>query len=69
MVPIFTGRLVPIFTLNGTDLYLNRYRKGKLATNLIKKLRELHIKNVNRNCQQSGQSLAQTKYYFLNCIM
>ena len=34
--------------LNGSGLHLNRHRKGKLAKNLIKKLRELR-RNFNRN--------------------
>ena len=35
--------------LNGSGLHLNRLGKGKLAMNLIKKLRELRRKNFNRN--------------------
>ena len=34
--------------LNGSGLHLNRHGKGKLAMNLIKKLRELRRKNFNR---------------------
>ena len=32
--------------LNGSSLHLNRHGKGKLAMNLIKKLRELGKKNL-----------------------
>ena len=53
--------------MNGSGLQLNRHGKGKLAVNLIKKLRELRRKNSNRNCLQSGQSLARSQYYVLNC--
>ena len=35
--------------LNGSGLHLNRHGKGKLAMNLIKKLRELCIRSFNRN--------------------
>ena len=35
--------------LNGSGLHLNRHRKGKLAMNLIKNLRELRRRNFNRN--------------------
>ena len=35
--------------LNGSGLRLNRHGKGKLAMNLIKKLREFRRKNFNRN--------------------
>ena len=35
--------------LNGFDLHLNRHGKSKLHMNLIKRLRELHRKNYNRN--------------------
>ena len=35
--------------LNGSGLHLNRHGKGKLAMNLIKKLRELHKRKFNRN--------------------
>ena len=35
--------------LNGSGLHLNRLGKGKLAMNLIKKLRQLCRKNFNRN--------------------
>ena len=35
--------------LNGSGLHLNRHGKGKLAMNLIKKLRELGRRNFNRN--------------------
>ena len=35
--------------LNGSGLHLNRHGKGKLAMNLIKKLRELHRRRFNRN--------------------
>ena len=35
--------------LNGSGLHLNRHGKGKLAMNLIKKLRELRRRKFNRN--------------------
>ena len=35
--------------LNGSGLHLSRHGKGKLAMNLIKKLRDLRRKNFNRN--------------------
>ena len=35
--------------LNGSDLNLNRHGKGKLAMNLIKKLRELHRRKFNKD--------------------
>ena len=35
--------------LNGSGLHLNRHRKGKLAMNLIKKLRELRRRKFNKN--------------------
>ena len=35
--------------LNGSDLHLNRHGKGKLAMNLIEKLRELRRRNFNSN--------------------
>ena len=35
--------------LNGSSLHLNRHGKGKLAMNLIKKLRELRRRKFNRN--------------------
>ena len=40
--------------LNGPRFHSNRHGKRNLAMNLIKKLRELHRKNHNRNWQQSG---------------
>ena len=52
--------------LNGSFLHLSRYRKGKLALNLIRKPGELRRRKLNRNWQQSGQSLAWPKYYVLN---
>ena len=54
--------------LNGSGLHLNRNGKGKLTMNLIKKLRELRRRKLNRNWQQSGQSLAQPQYYVLNSV-
>ena len=54
--------------LNGSGLHLNRHGKGKLAMNLIKKLRELRRRKFNRNWQQSGQSLARPQYYVLNSV-
>lgn len=39
-----------------------------LTMNLIMKLRELRRKNYNRNCQNSGQSLAWPQYYVFNCV-
>ena len=47
--------------LNGSGLHLNRHGKGKLAINLIKKLRELHRRKFNRNSEQCGQSLMIVK--------
>ena len=44
--------------LNDSGLHLNM--------KLIKKHRELRRRKVNRNWQQSGQSLARPKYYVLN---
>ena len=35
--------------LNGSGLHLNRYGKGNLVMNLIKKVREFGRKNFNRN--------------------
>ena len=35
--------------LNGSGLHLNRHGKGKLAMNLIKKLRELRRRKFNKN--------------------
>ena len=35
--------------LNGSSLHLNRHGKGKLAMNLIKKLRELRRRKFNKN--------------------
>ena len=35
--------------LNGSGIHLNRYGKGKLAMNLIKKLRESRRRKFNRN--------------------
>lgn len=35
--------------LNGPRLHSNRHGKRNLAMNLIKKLRELHRKNHNKN--------------------
>ena len=35
--------------LNGSGLHLNRHGKGKLAMNLIKKIRELRRRKFNRN--------------------
>ena len=35
--------------LNGSGPHLNRHGKGKLAMNLIKKLRELRRRKFNRN--------------------
>ena len=35
--------------LNGSGLQLNRHGKGKLAMNLIKKLRGFHRRNFNSN--------------------
>ena len=54
--------------LNGSGLHLNRHGKGKLAMNLIKKLRELRRRNFNINWQESGRSLARPQYYVLNCV-
>ena len=54
--------------LNGSGLHLNRHGKGKLAMNLIKKLRELRRRKFNKNWQQSGQSLARPQYYVLNSV-
>ena len=54
--------------LNGSGLHLNRHGKGKVAMNLIKKLRELRRRKFNGNWQESGQSLAQPQYYVLNSL-
>ena len=54
--------------LNGSGLHLNKHGKGKLAMNLIKKLRELRRRNFNINWQESGRSLARPQYYVLNCV-
>ena len=40
---------IPSEHLNGSHLHLNRYEKGTLAMNLIKKLQELCRKKFNRN--------------------
>ena len=53
---------------NGSVLHLNRHGKGKLAMNLIKKLRGLRRRSFNRNWQQNGHSLARLQYYVLNCV-
>ena len=54
--------------MNGSGFHLNRHGRGKLAMNLIKKLRELSRRKFNRNWQQSGQSLARPQYCVLNSV-
>ena len=54
--------------MNGSGFHLNRHGSGKLATNLIKRFRELRRRKLNRNWQQSEQSLARPKYYVLNSV-
>ena len=55
--------------LNGSGLELNRHGKGKFAMNLLRNSENwVEIFLINRNWQQSGQSLARPQYYILNCV-
>ena len=54
--------------MNGSGIHLNRYGKGKLVMNLIKKVREFGRKNFNRNWRQGGLSLTLPQYYVSDCV-
>ena len=48
--------------LNGSGLHLNRHGKGKLAMNLIKKLRKLRRRKFNRNWLSGSASILCYKF-------